>query len=65
MGAISHHHFEGNPFQMTNKSSLQSGGAESWSIVSLNLNSDRAVQFATQTFNVSSRKDRAVIRSQH
>jgi hypothetical protein len=50
MGAVSCHHFEASPFPAANKSPIQSCGAESWEIITLNLASTRATQIATQVF---------------
>jgi hypothetical protein len=65
MGAISHHHFEANPFPAANKSPLQSGSAESWEVITLNLSRHRAVQIAAQAYNVSGNQGRAFIRCRH
>jgi hypothetical protein len=65
MGAVSHHHFEANPFPTANKSPIQSGAAESWDVITLNLSSDRAIQYATQVYDVSGNEGRAFIRCRH
>jgi hypothetical protein len=63
MGAISYHHFDAN-FPVEYKTPLQSGGAESWDIITLNLISNRAKQIATQNFNFGN-QNRTFIRSRH
>jgi hypothetical protein len=64
MGAISYHRFDANPFPAGYKSPLQSGSAESWNIITLNLSANRASQIAIQNFSTAY-QNRTFIRSRH